>query len=376
MSSINCKAAVAWAAKEDLVIGEVEVAPPRANEVRVKIVATGICERDGFALSRTDSTVGQFSIVLGHEGAGVVESVGDGVTSVSLGDHVICLYVPECMDCKMCVSSETNLCCRNRKTQDEGFMPDGTSRFTCKGITLYHYSGVSSFAEYTVLAEVSVARVRDNAPLESVCLLGGGVTSGVGAVRNTAKVEEGATVAVFGLGGIGLFALEGAIMAKARRVFAVDVNPEKFPQAVQFGATDCINPADYGGRTIQDVLIEMTDGGLDYTFDCTGNVNMMRAAFEACHKVWGQSVVTVVAAENQDVSTNPNQLMTGRVWRGSVFGGVKGRSQLGGFVDEYMDGKLKIDEFITKRYNLDSIDAAIKDMYSGKSIRGVIVMGS
>jgi S-(hydroxymethyl)glutathione dehydrogenase / alcohol dehydrogenase len=373
MNVIKCRAAVAWSAKKPLSIEDIEVAPPQAHEVRIKIAASGVCHTDAYTLSGSDPE-GLFPVVLGHEGSGVVESVGEGVTNVSPGDHVICLYIPECKACKMCLSNKTNLCSRIRETQGEGVMPDGTSRFTCKGNPLFHYCGVSSFAEYTVCADISVVKIRDDAPLESVCLLGCGVTTGVGAVRNTAKVEPGASVAVFGLGGVGLSVIQGAKLAKAGRIIGVDTNKAKFAQAFLFGATECVNPADYEGRKIQDVLVEMTDGGLDYTFECIGSINVMRAALEACHKGWGESVVVGVAGAGQEISTRPFQLVTGRVWRGSAFGGVKGRSEMGGIVDEYMDGTLKVDEYITNRYSLSAVNEAFDDMHSGKNVRGVVGM--
>lgn len=371
-SVIKCKAAIAWEAKQPLSIEEIEVAPPKAHEVRIKVAATGICHTDAFTLTGCDPE-GIFPSVLGHEGSGVVESIGEGVTNVAPGDHVICLYVPECFDCKMCKSKKTNLCSKIRGTQGKGLMPDGTTRFTARGKPIYHYFGVSSFAEYTVCADISVVKVREDAALESVCLLGCGVTTGVGAVRNTAKVEAGASVAVFGLGGVGLSVIQGAKLAKAGRIIGVDLDEKKFSQALAFGATECVNPSAHGDKPIQEVLVEMTDGGLDYTFEAIGNVKVMRAALEACHKGWGESIVIGVAGAGQEISTRPFQLVTGRVWRGSAFGGVKGRSQMPGIVEEYMAGELKVDEYITNRYSLSEINDAFDDMHSGKNVRGVVV---
>lgn len=318
---IKSRAAVAWAAGRPLEITEVDVAPPRAGEVLVRIVATGVCHTDAFTLSGDDPE-GIFPSILGHEGGGVVEAVGEGVTSVAVGDHVIPLYTPECGKCKFCLSGKTNLCQAIRATQGKGLMPDGTSRFSKDGKPIYHYMGTSTFSEYTVLPEISVAKISKEAPLEKVCLLGCGVTTGIGAVMNTAKVEPGATVAVFGLGGIGLSAIIGAVMAKASRIVAVDMNPAKFDIAKQLGATDFINPKDHD-RPIQDVIVDLTDGGVDYSFECIGNTNVMRAALECCHKGWGESIIIGVAGAGQEISTRPFQLVTGRVWRGSAFGGVR-----------------------------------------------------
>lgn len=337
----------------------------------MKIAATGVCHTDSFTLSGADPE-GLFPTVLGHEGAGVVESVGEGVTNVAPGDHVICLYVPECGDCKFCKSTKTNLCSKIRATQGKGFMPDGTSRFSCRGKELFHYFGVSSFSEYTVCADISVVKIRNDAPLTSVCLLGCGVTTGVGAVRNTAKVEAGSSVAVFGLGGVGLSCIQGAKMVGAARIIGVDLDEGKFAKALEFGATECVNPGKFD-RPIQEVLVEMTDGGLDYTFECIGNVKVMRAALEACHKGWGESTIIGVAGAGQEVATRPFQFVTGRVLRGSAFGGVKGRSQMPGIVDEYMGGTLKVDEYITEKYSLAKINAAFDAMHAGKNIRGVVV---
>ena len=368
---ITSRAAVAWEAKRPLEIEEVQVAPPKAGEVLVRIVATGVCHTDAYTLSGKDSE-GVFPSILGHEGAGVVEEVGPGVTSVQVGDHVIPLYTPECGKCKFCLSGKTNLCQAIRATQGKGLMPDGTTRFTCKGQPIFHYMGTSTFSEYTVLPEIAVAKINKAAPLEKVCLLGCGVTTGMGAVMNTAKVEPGATVAVFGLGGIGLSAIIGAVMAKASRIIGIDINPSKFEIAKQLGATDVINPKDYD-RPIQEVLVELTDGGVDYSFECIGNVQVMRAALECCHKGWGESVIIGVAGAGEEISTRPFQLVTGRVWRGSAFGGVRGRSELPEYVERYMRGEFELDTFITHTMGLNDINHAFDLMHEGKSIRSVIL---
>lgn len=371
MSTIKCKAAVAWAAKQPLSIEEIEVAPPKAGEVRIKVTATGVCHTDAYTLSGQDSE-GKFPCILGHEGGGIVESVGEGVTSVVPGDHVIPLYTAECRDCKFCRNPKTNLCQSVRATQGQGLMPDGTTRFSKDGKEIFHYMGTSTFSEYTVVAEVSVAKVAKDAPLDKVCLLGCGVTTGIGAVLNTAKVEEGSTVAVFGLGGVGLATIQGARMAKASRIIAVDINPSKFELATKMGATECVNPKDHGDKPIQQVLVEMTDGGLDYTFEAIGNVHTMRAALEACHKGWGESIIVGVAAAGQEISTRPFQLVTGRVWRGTAFGGVRGRTELPSYVQRYKDGEIDIDSFITHHYKLDEINTSFDVLHKGESIRSII----
>ncbi|MBD3653059.1 S-(hydroxymethyl)glutathione dehydrogenase/class III alcohol dehydrogenase [Kangiella sp.] len=367
---IKCKAAVAWEAGKPLSIEEVEVQPPQKGEVRVKIVATGVCHTDAFTLSGDDPE-GVFPSILGHEGGGIVESVGEGVTSVKPGDHVIPLYTPECGECKFCLSGKTNLCQKIRETQGKGLMPDGTTRFSINGKPIYHYMGTSTFSEYTVLPEISLAKVNPKAPLEEVCLLGCGVTTGMGAVMNTAKVEEGATVAIFGLGGIGLSAVIGSVMAKASRIIAIDINESKFELARKLGATDCVNPKDYD-KPIQEVIVEMTDGGVDYSFECIGNVNVMRSALECCHKGWGESVIIGVAGAGQEICTRPFQLVTGRVWKGTAFGGVKGRSELPDYVERYLAGEFKLDDFITHTMPLEDINKAFDLMHEGKSIRSVI----
>ncbi|BDN94413.1 S-(hydroxymethyl)glutathione dehydrogenase/class III alcohol dehydrogenase [Aeromonas caviae] len=370
VQSIKCKAAIAWGPGQPLSIEEVEVMPPQAGEVRVRIVATGVCHTDAFTLSGEDPE-GVFPCILGHEGGGIVESVGEGVTSVKVGDHVIPLYTPECGECKFCKSGKTNLCQKIRATQGKGLMPDGTTRFSKDGQPIYHYMGTSTFSEYTVLPEISIAKVDPAAPLEEVCLLGCGVTTGIGAVMNTAKVKEGESVAIFGLGGIGLSAIIGARLAKAGRIIAIDINESKFELARKLGATDCINPNDFD-RPIQEVIVEMTDGGVDFSFECIGNVKVMRAALECCHKGWGESVIIGVAGAGQEISTRPFQLVTGRVWRGSAFGGVRGRSELPSYVQRYMQGEFKLDDFITHTMPLEQINEAFDLMHEGKSIRTVI----
>lgn len=368
--SIRSRAAVAFAANQPLQIVEVDVAPPRAGEVLVRIVASGVCHTDAYTLSGQDSE-GVFPCILGHEGGGIVEAVGEGVESVAVGDHVIPLYTAECRRCKFCLSGRTNLCSAVRETQGRGLMPDGTTRFSHQGQPIYHYMGCSTFSEYTVLPEVSVAKIPREAPLEKVCLLGCGVTTGIGAVLNTAKVRPGSTVAIFGLGGIGLAAIIGARMAGAGRIIGIDINSEKFPIARQLGATDCINPGDHD-KPIQQVVIEMTDGGVDYSFECVGNVQLMRAALECCHKGWGESTIIGVAPAGAEISTRPFQLVTGRVWRGSAFGGVKGRTELPGYVEKAMRGEIPLDTFITHELPLERINEAFELMEQGKSIRTVI----
>ena len=367
---MKARAAVAVEAGHPLVIEEIDVAAPKAGEVLVQMVATGVCHTDAFTLSGDDPE-GLFPCVLGHEGGGIVVEVGEGVTTLSPGDHVIPLYTAECGQCKFCLSGKTNLCSAVRATQGQGVMPDGTGRFSLNGKSLYHYMGTSTFSEYSVIAEVSLAKISPAAPLDKVCLLGCGVTTGIGAVINTAKVEPGATIAVFGLGGIGLSVIQGAVMAKAGRIIAVDTNPAKFEMATLLGATDCVNPKDHGG-TISEVLIDMTDGGVDYSFECVGNVNLMREALECCHKGWGESIIIGVAGAGQEISTRPFQLVTGRVWRGTAFGGVKGRSQLPGMVDQYMSGEIKLDELITYTMPLEAINDAFEHMHAGRSIRSVV----
>ena len=371
MNMIKTRAAVAWEAGKPLSIEEVDLMPPQKGEVLVRIIATGVCHTDAYTLSGADPE-GVFPAILGHEGAGIVEAVGEGVTTVAVGDYVIPLYTPECGECKFCKSGKTNLCQAIRSTQGKGLMPDGTTRFFKDGKPIYHYMGTSTFAEHTVVPEIALAKINKEAPLEKVCLLGCGVTTGMGAVKNTAKVQPGDTVAVFGLGGIGLSVIIGAVMAKASRIIAIDINEDKFEIARKLGATDVVNPKNFD-KPIQDVIVEMTDGGVDFSFECIGNVKVMRSALECCHKGWGESVIIGVAAAGQEISTRPFQLVTGRIWKGSAFGGVKGRSQLPGIVEQYMNGEFELDTFITHTMGLDDINHAFDLMHEGKSIRSVIL---
>lgn len=367
---MKTRAAVAWGPGQPLKIEELDLEMPQKGEVLVRIVATGVCHTDAFTLSGEDPE-GVFPAVLGHEGAGIVERIGEGVTSLVVGDHVIPLYTAECGECKFCTSGKTNLCSAVRETQGKGLMPDGTSRFSKDGKPIFHYMGCSTFSEYTVLPEVSLAKISKEAPLEKVCLLGCGVTTGMGAVTNTANVQEGDTVAVFGLGGIGLSVIIGARMAKAGRIIAIDINEDKFQIAKDLGATDVVNPKNFD-ESIQEVIVKMTDGGVDYSFECVGNVGLMRSALECCHKGWGESIIIGVAGAGQEISTRPFQLVTGRVWKGSAFGGVKGRSQLPHYVQRYLDGEFELDTFITHTMALEDINKAFDLMHEGKSIRTVI----
>lgn len=368
---MKTRAAVAWEAGKPLTIEEVDLQGPQEGEVMVQMVATGVCHTDAYTLSGADPE-GIFPSILGHEGAGVVVEVGPGVSSVAVGDHVIPLYTPECGKCKFCLSGKTNLCQAIRTTQGQGLMPDGTSRFSQNGKLIHHYMGTSTFAEYTVLPEIALAKINKQAPLDKVCLLGCGITTGIGAVLNTAKVEPGSTVAIFGLGGIGLSVIQGAVMAKAERIIAVDLNEDKFEMAKMLGATDFVNPKHYD-KPIQEVIVDLTDGGVDYSFECIGNVNVMRSALECCHKGWGESIIIGVAGAGQEISTRPFQLVTGRVWRGSAFGGVKGRTQLPDYVERYMNGEIKIDEMVTFTMPLDDINRAFELMHDGEAIRSVVI---
>uniref|UniRef100_A0A8H7XW73 S-(hydroxymethyl)glutathione dehydrogenase n=1 Tax=Psilocybe cubensis TaxID=181762 RepID=A0A8H7XW73_PSICU len=373
--TIKCKAAVCWGAGEPLKIEEVEVAPPRANEVRIHILYTGICHTDEYTRSGKDPEVGLFPVILGHEGGGIVESVGEGVTNVAVGDHVIPLYTAECRECKFCKSGKTNLCGKVRATQGKGLMPDNSSRFSINGQPIHHFMGTSTFSQYTVVADVSVVAVNKEAPLEKVCLLGCGITTAWGAVVKQAGIK-GSSVAVFGCGAIGLGVINTAALVGASRIIAIDTNPGKESWAKKFGATDFINPttALKQDQKIQDHLVEITDGGLDFTFDCTGNVHVMRAALEACHKGWGVSTIIGVAAAGQEISTRPFQLVTGRTWRGTAFGGVKGRTEIPGLVDDYLKGTIKIDEYVTHHRNLAEINDGFHDMHQGNCIRCVVDM--
>lgn len=368
---MKVKAAVAWGPKEKLSIEEVDLEPPKKGEVLVKVKASGVCHTDAYTLSGADPE-GLFPVILGHEGGGIVEAVGEGVSTLAVGDHVIPLYVPECGTCNFCTSGKTNLCQRIRETQGKGLMPDGTARFSKDGKMIHHYMGTSTFAEYTVVPEISLAKVNKDAPLDKVCLLGCGVTTGIGAVLNTAKVEAGSTVAVFGIGGIGLSCIQGAVMAKAKRIIAIDINPDKEKIARQFGATDFVNPKDVK-EDIAPYIVGMTEGGVDYSFECVGNVKLMRAALECCHKGWGESVIIGVAGAGEEISTRPFQLVTGRVWRGTAFGGVKGRSELPGYVDKYMSGEINLDDLVTETMPLEKINDAFTLMHEGKAIRSVVL---
>ncbi|WP_443678073.1 S-(hydroxymethyl)glutathione dehydrogenase/class III alcohol dehydrogenase [Neisseria lactamica] len=369
-STIKSRAAVAFAPNQPLQIVEIDVEMPRKGEVLIRNTHTGVCHTDAFTLSGNDPE-GVFPVVLGHEGAGVVVAVGEGVSSVKPGDHVIPLYTAECGECEFCLSGKTNLCVSVRDTQGKGLMPDGTTRFSYQGQPIYHYMGCSTFSEYSVVAEVSLAKINPEANHEQVCLLGCGVTTGIGAVHNTAKVQEGDSVAVFGLGAIGLAVVQGARQAKAGRIIAIDTNPSKFELAKQFGATDCLNPNDYD-KPIKDVLLGINKWGIDHTFECIGNVNVMRQALESAHRGWGQSIIIGVAGAGQEISTRPFQLVTGRVWKGSAFGGVKGRSELPKMVEDSMKGDIELEPFVTHTLTLDQINEAFELMHEGKSIRAVI----
>ena len=368
---MKSRAAVAFEAGKPLQIVEVDVAPPKKGEVLVKISHSGVCHTDAFTLSGDDPE-GVFPAILGHEGAGIVVEAGEGVTSVAPGDHVIPLYTAECGECLFCKSGKTNLCVAVRATQGKGLMPDGTTRFSYEGKPVFHYMGCSTFSEYTVVAEVSLAKINPAANHQEVCLLGCGVTTGLGAVHNTAKVQPGDSVAVFGLGGIGLAVIQGARRAQAGRIIAIDTNPGKFELARSFGATDCLNPKAYD-KPIQQVVVEMTGWGVDHSFECIGNVQVMRAALECAHRGWGQSVVIGVAGSGQEISTRPFQLVTGRTWKGTAFGGVKGRSQLPGMVEEAMKGDIQLAPFVTHTLPLERINEAFDLMHEGKSIRSVVV---
>ncbi len=370
---MKSRAAVAFEPGKPLEIVEIDVAEPKAKEVMVKILYTSVCHTDAFTLSGNDPE-GVFPAVLGHEGAGVVVSIGQGVTSVKPGDHVIPLYTAECGECEFCLSGKTNLCSAVRETQGKGLMPDNTTRFSYNGEPIYHYMGTSTFSEYTVVNEINLVKIDEQAPLDKVALFGCGVTTGLGAVENTAKVEAGATAAVFGLGAIGLAVIQGLKKAQAKRIIAVDLNPDKWALAKKMGATDFLNPKDYP-QPIQEVLIDMTNGGVDYSFECIGNVEVMKAALEACHKGWGESIIIGVAGAGQEIHTRPFQLVTGRVWRGSAFGGVKGRSQLPGMVKDFMHGEIDLDSFISGHLAFTEINKAFDLLHAGESIRTILTYG-
>ena len=366
---MKSRAAVAFEAGKPLEIAEVDVDGPAAGEVMVEIKATGVCHTDAFTLSGDDPE-GAFPAILGHEGAGVVVEVGEGVKDLKVGDHVIPLYTPECRTCNFCLNPKTNLCQAIRETQGQGLMPDRTSRFSLDGKSILHYMGCSTFSNYTVLPEIAVAKVREDAPFDKICYIGCGVTTGIGAVAFTMNVEPGATVAVFGLGGIGLNVIQGAKLVGARRIIGVDLNADKKELATQFGMTDFVNPSEVDD--VVDHLIQMTGGGVDYSFECIGNVNVMRQALECCHKGWGQSCIIGVAGAGQEISTRPFQLVTGRSWRGTAFGGARGRTDVPKIVDWYMEGKIHIDEMITHTMSLTEINTAFDLMHEGKSIRSVV----
>ena len=367
---MKTRAAVAYKAGEPLTIETVDLEGPKAGEVLVENMATGVCHTDAFTLSGDDPE-GAFPAILGHEGAGIVREVGAGVTSVSVGDHVIPLYTPECRECDYCLHPKTNLCQSIRTTQGQGVMPDGSSRFSIDGKPILHYMGTSTFSNFSVMPEIAVAKIRKDAPFEKVCYIGCGVTTGIGAVVFDAKVEPGSTVAVFGLGGIGLNVIQGARMVGASKIIGIDLNPSKVELARKFGMTDFINPNET--PNVVEAIADLTNGGVDYSFECIGNVNVMRQALECCHKGWGESVIIGVAGAGQEIATRPFQLVTGRVWRGSAFGGARGRTDVPKIVDWYMDGKINIDDLITHTMPLEDINKAFDLMHEGKSIRSVVI---
>jgi S-(hydroxymethyl)glutathione dehydrogenase / alcohol dehydrogenase len=369
---MKTRAAIAVEAGKPLVIEEVDLAGPKAGEVLVEIMATGICHTDAYTLSGMDSE-GLFPSILGHEGAGIVREIGPGVTSVKVGDHVIPLYTPECRECKSCLSRKTNLCTAIRSTQGQGLMPDGTTRFSRNGNRLFHYMGCSTFSNFSVMPEIAVAKIREDAPFDKVCYIGCGVTTGIGAVIYTAKVEPGANVAVFGLGGIGLNVIQGARLAGADKIIGIDINPGKQAMAKKFGMTHFINPNEVGVDKVVQAIVDLTGGGADYSFDATGNVNVMRQALECCHRGWGQSIIIGVAESGKEIATRPFQLVTGRVWRGTAFGGARGRTDVPKIVDWYMEGKINIDDLITNVMPLEDINKGFDLMHEGKSIRSVVV---
>ena len=362
-------AAVCWEPARPLEVTQIDLAGPKAGECLIRLVATGVCHTDAYTMSGRDPS-GLFPAVLGHEGAGVVEEIGPGVTSIAVGDHVIPLYIPECRQCRFCLSQKTNLCSAILATQGKGLMPDGTSRLSHQGRMLHHYMGTSTFARYTVVPEIALAKVRKDAPLDKVCLLGCGITTGIGSVLNVAKVEAGATVAVFGLGGVGLSVVQGAVMAGAERIIGVDTNPRKYPLAKQLGVTDVVDPKDVGD--VAAALVEMTNGGVDYAFECIGNVDVMGQALQSCHKGWGECVIIGVAGAGEEIHARPFLLVTGRSWRGTAFGGVRGRTELPRYVGWYLSGRIKVDELVTHTMPLEDINRAFDLMHAGESIRSVI----
>ncbi len=369
---MKTRAAVAWEAGKPLTIETIEIGAPKAGEVLVEVMATGICHTDAYTLSGLDSE-GKFPAILGHEGAGIVREVGAGVTTLKPGDHVIPLYTPECRNCKSCLSRRTNLCTSIRATQGQGVMPDGTSRFSCDGGEVFHYMGCSTFANFTVLPEIAVAKVREDAPFDKICYIGCGVTTGIGAVIYTAKVWPGANVVVFGLGGIGLNVIQGARMVGADKIIGVDINPAKQEMARKFGMTDFVNPSEIGNDKVVQAIVDLTGGGADFSFDATGNTNVMRQALECCHRGWGESIIIGVAEAGKEIATRPFQLVTGRVWKGTAFGGARGRTDVPKIVDWYMEGKINIDDLITHKLKLEEINTGFDLMHEGKSIRSVVV---
>jgi S-(hydroxymethyl)glutathione dehydrogenase/alcohol dehydrogenase len=367
---MKMKAAICWEAKAPLEVEEIDLEGPKQGECLVRLAASGVCHTDAFTMSGEDPE-GLFPVVLGHEGAGVVEEVGSGVTSVSVGDHVIPLYIPECRECKYCVSGRTNLCFKLRATQGAGLMPDGTSRLSYKGKALHHFMGTSTFAEYAVVPEIALAKIRSDAPLDKVCLFGCAVTTGIGAALNTAKVRPGSSVAVFGLGGVGLSVIQGAVIAGADRIIAIDTNPDKAVLAAQFGATDFMNPKEVGD--VAAAIVDMTDGGVDYSFECVGNVDLMGQALACTARGWGEAIIIGVAGAGQEIHARPFLLVTGRNWRGSAFGGVRGRTELPQFVDRYMSGRIKLDEMVNATMPLEEINNAFEKMHKGEVIRSVLI---
>ena len=369
---MKSRAAVAWEANKPLTIETIDIEGPKPGEALIELKATGVCHTDAYTLSGLDSE-GKFPAILGHEGAGIVREVGADVKSIKPGDHVIPLYTPECRQCKTCLSRRSNLCTSIRATQGQGLMPDGKSRFSCAGATVFHYMGCSTFSNFTVLPEIAIAKVREDAPFDKICYIGCGVTTGVGAVVYTAKVWPGANVVVFGLGGIGLNVIQGARMVGADKIIGVDINPARQGIAKKFGMTHFVNPDEVGREKVVQAIVDLTGGGADFSFECIGNVHTMRQALECCHRGWGESIVIGVAPAGQEISTRPFQLVTGRVWRGTAFGGARGRTDVPKIVDWYMEGKINIDDLITHVMPLENINDAFDLMHKGKSIRSVVV---